>query len=134
MNPTLKVSLCNRRTNSRYKNQEKLWTWLKDRNRVPVRTTETAAEYPKLPKAQRDEIKDQGGFVGGWLREGIRKNGNVLCRSVGTLDADNIPAGVNFPAMVRALFPGVEWFLYSTHKPPPAAPRFRLVLLFSREV
>ena len=76
MNVICKVSLCNRRDNRRYKNQEKPWTWLKDRNRVPVRTTETAEEYPKLPKAERDALKDQGGFVGGWLKEGIRKNGN----------------------------------------------------------
>ena len=45
MNWICKVSLCNRRTNSRYKNQEKSWDWLKDRNRNPVRTTETAEEY-----------------------------------------------------------------------------------------
>ena len=73
MNVICKVSLCNRRTNSRYKNQEKPWTWLKDRNRVPVRTTETVEEYPKLPKEKRDELKDQGGFVGGWLKSGVRR-------------------------------------------------------------
>ncbi len=134
MNAICKVSLCNRRTNSRYKNQEKPWAWLKDRNRVPVRTTETAEEYPKLPKDERDALKDQGGFVGGWLREGIRKNGNVICRSVGALDADNIPAEVNFPALVREKLCGIEWFLYSTHRHTPEAPRFRLVILFDREV
>ena len=134
MNPVLKVSLCDRRTNRRYKNQEKPWSWLKDKNREPIRTTETAAEYPKLPKADRDALKDHGGFVGGWLREGIRKNGNVLCRTVGALDADNIPAAVNFPAIVQATLAGVEWFLYSTHKHTPEAPRFRLVILFDREV
>ena len=134
MNVICKVSLCNRRTNSRYRNQEKPWTWLKDRNRVPVRTTETAEEYPKLSKEERDALKDQGGFVGGWLREGIRKNGNVICRSVGALDADNIPEGVSFPALVREKLCGFEWFLYSTHRHVPAAPRFRLVILFDREV
>ena len=134
MNWICKVSLCNRHTNSRYKNQEKSWDWLKDRNRNPVRTTETAEEYPKLPKAERDALKDQGGFVGGWLREGIRKNGNVICRTVGALDADNIPGDVNFPALVRVKLAGFEWFLYSTHKHTPEAPRFRLVILFDREV
>lgn len=134
MNVICKVSLCNRRDNRRYKNQEKPWTWLKDRNRVPVRTTETAEEYPKLPKAERDALKDQGGFVGGWLKEGIRKNGNVICRTVGALDADNIPAAVNFPALVRARLAGFEWFLYSTHKHTPISPRYRLVILLDREV
>lgn len=134
MNMICKVSLCNRRTNSRYKNQEKPWEWLKEKNRTPVRTTETVEEYPKLPKAERDALKDQGGFVGGWLKDGVRKNGHVLCRSVGALDADHIPEGVNFPALVREKLGGFDWFLYSTHRHTPAAPRFRLVVLFDREV
>ena len=75
-NPTLKIAVCNHRTDKRYKNVERPWQAIKDRNRVPVRTTETAAEYPRLSKDRRDALKDQGGFVGGWLREGIRKNGN----------------------------------------------------------
>ena len=134
MNPLLKVSLCNRRTNRKYKNQEKPWSWLKDRNRIPIRTTETAEEYPRLSKEERDDLKDQGGFVGGWLREGVRKNGNVLCRTIGALDADNIPGDTDFPALVRKALPGVEWFLYSTHKHTPQAPRYRLVILLDREV
>ena len=73
-NPTLKIAVCNRRTDKRYKNVERTWIQLKDRNRVPVRTTETAAEYPKLSREEKDKLKDQGGFVGGWLKEGIRKN------------------------------------------------------------
>ncbi len=36
MNAVCKVSLCSRRTNSRYKNLGKPWQWLKDRNRNPV--------------------------------------------------------------------------------------------------
>ncbi len=72
--------------------------------------------------------------MGGWLREGIRKNGNVISRCLGCLDADNIPAGVDFPALVREKLAGVDWFLYSTHKHVPAAPRFRLVMRFDREV
>ena len=134
MNDVCRVSVCNRRDNRRYRNIEKPWTWLKDRNRVPVRTTETAEEYPKLPKAERDALKDQGGFVGGWLREGIRKNGNVIGRKVGALDADNIPADADFPALVHEKLAGYEWFLYSTHRHTPEAPRYRLVILLDREV
>lgn len=134
MNAVCKISLCNKRTNRRYRNLEKPWEWLKERNRNPIRTAETVREYPKLSREERDAVKDQGGFVGGWLREGVRKNGNVICRSIGALDADNIPEGVNFPARVRAALPGMEWFLYSTHKHTPEAPRFRLVILFDREV
>ncbi len=133
-NPVLKISICNRRTDRKYRNVEKTWEELKDRNRVPIRTTETAEEYPRLSKEDRDLLKDQGGFVGGWLREGIRKNGNVISRCIGALDADSIPTGVNFPTLVRNSLAGVDWFIYSTHKHVPEAPRFRLVILFDREV
>ena len=132
--PVLKISVCDRRTNTRYKNLERNWSWIKERNRRPVRTSETVAEYPALPKEKRDELKDQGGFVGGWLQGGIRKKGHVLSRCVGCLDADNIPAETDFPALCRKTFAGLDWFLYSTHKHRPEAPRFRLVMLFDREV
>ena len=132
--PVLKISVCDRRTNARYKNQERNWSWIKERNRRPIRTSETVEEYPKLPKERRDELKDQGGFVGGWLKSGVRKKGHVLFRTVGCLDADNIPEGVNFPALCRETLAGIDWFLYSTHKHRPEAPRFRLVILFDRDV
>ena len=64
----------------------------------------------------------------------IRKNGNVIGRQVGCLDADKIPADVDFPFLVELALPGVEYFLYSTHSHTTEAPRFRLVILFSREV
>lgn len=117
-NPMLRVAVCNRRTDRRYKNREMEWIALKDRCRVPVRTTETVSEYPGLSKDVRDSLKDQGGFVGGWLREGIRKNGYVISRCIGTLDADNIPGDVSFESLCRDRLAGVEWFVYSFLLPP----------------
>jgi hypothetical protein len=86
----IKISVCTRKTDRTYKNQEQTWQYVKDRNRNPIRTTETAEEYPKLPKTTRDALKDHGGFVGGWLRKGVRKNGNVIGRAIGCLDADDM--------------------------------------------
>ena len=132
--PMLKIAVCNHRNNSKYKNQEKPWSYIKDRNRRPIRTTETAEEYPRLPKEKRDELKDHGGFVGGWLKGGIRKNGNVISRCIGALDADNIGADDDFLGITRKALEGVEYFIYSTHKHRPEAPRYRIVILFDREV
>lgn len=132
--PVLHIAVCDHRTDKRYKNQSRPWSYLRDRNRTPIRTTETVAEYPRLPKARRDVLKDQGGFVGGWLREGVRKNGNVIGRQVAALDADCISSGTDFIARVRAALQGFTWFLYSTHKHTAEAPRYRLVLLLDREV
>ena len=131
---TVKIAVCNRKTDKKYKNRQHPWEYLKGRNRTPVRTNETAQEYPKLPKAQKDAAKDHGGFLGGWLKGGIRKNGNVLGRQIGCLDADSIPADVDFPFLVELALDGVEYFLYSTHSHTPEAARYRLVILMSREV
>ena len=35
-----------------------------ERLKNTVRTTETVEEYPKFSRADRDRIKDKGGFVG----------------------------------------------------------------------
>ena len=107
METIVKIALCNRRTNARYKNLEKSWDWIRDRNKTPVRTPETVSEYPRLSRQEQAELKDQGGFVGGWLREGIRKNGNVLCRTVGALDADYAENTEAFLGAVRSALPGV---------------------------
>jgi putative DNA primase/helicase len=134
MGNLVKISVCNRRTDKKYKNQEQTWDYIVNRNRTPIRTSETVEEYPKLPKAQRDSLKDIGGFVGGWLKGGIRKNGNIISRSIGVLDADSIPKGIDFLAVTAAALSGVKYFIYSTHSHIPEAPRFRLVILFAREV
>ena len=131
---TVKIAVCNRKTDKKYKNQEKPWAYLKERNRKPTRTTETVIEFPKLPKAAKDAAKDHGGFLGGWLKEGIRKNGHVLGRQVGCLDADKIPANTDFPFLVELALPDTEYFLYTTHSHTPEAPRYRLVILLGREV
>ena len=129
----VKIAVCNRRTDKKYKNQEMDWQYISDRNRNPVRTSETAEEYPKLPKEQRSNLKDIGGLVGGWLKGGIRKNGNVLFRTVGLLDADHCPAGFDFCGAVRNVFGDITYFIYSTHSHTRQSPLPSGVLL-SREV
>ena len=130
----VKISVCNRRTDKKYKNKELDWSYIVERNRTPIRTSETAEEYPKLPKGQRGEIKDIGGLVGGWLKGGIRKNGNVTFRTLGLLDADHIEDDSDFRSRVRLALSGVTYFLYSTHSHTPENPRYRVVILFGREV
>ena len=132
--PTIKVALCNRKTDRKYKNREMSWEELKDRNAHPIRTSETIEEYPKLQKTQRDQIKDHGGFVGGWLKEGLRKKGNVTCRTLGALDADHIESTDDFIGKVKTALEGISFFIYSTHSHTAENPRYRVVIRFSREV
>lgn len=130
----VKISVCSRKTDKIYINQGSDWPDIEERCSKPIRTPETAEEYPKLPKARRDMLKDVGGFVGGWLKDGIRKNGNVICRQIGTLDADHIAAGENFPSKVKSVLDGVTYFIYSTHSHTAEKPRYRVIILFLREV
>ena len=107
-----------------------LWQKLK----VPARGTETLAEYLNLKKAQQDDLKDVGGFVGGTLNGPRRKAGNVTGRDIITLDLDNIPAGHKDSVLriVEAL--GCGYCVYSTRKHQPAAPRLRVLLPLDRTV
>jgi len=115
----------------KWKNRDISWEKFKDIIRVTKRTTETVSEFRKLGKAQQDRVKDIGGFVGGALREGKRRNGYVLCRSLLTLDMDYATPGVW--DQIEALY---DWrcCLYSTHKHTPSAPRLRLIIPLAREV
>lgn len=107
-----------------------LWQKLK----VPARGTETLAEYLNLKKAQQDDLKDIGGFVGGTLNGPRRKSGNVAGRDIITLDLDNIPAGHkdNVLRFVEDL--GCGYCVYSTRKHQPAAPRLRVLFPLDRTV
>ncbi len=107
-----------------------LWQKLK----VPARGTETLAEYLNLKKAQQDDLKDIGGFVGGTLNGPRRKANNVAGRDTITLDLDNIPAGHkdNVLRIVEGL--GCGYCVYSTRKHQPAAPRLRVLFPLDRTV
>ena len=66
----MKIALCNHRNTLKYKNEDKEWSYLVERNRTPVRTAETVLEYMKMTKEERVEAKDVGGYLGGWLKNG----------------------------------------------------------------
>ena len=107
-----------------------LWQKLK----VPVRGTETLAEYLNLKKAQQDDLKDIGGFVGGTLNGPRRKANNVAGRDIITLDLDSIPAGHKDDVLRRVEALGCGYCIYSTRKHQPAAPRLRVLFPLDRTV
>jgi len=96
-----------------------------------IRTPETAEEYPRLPKAERDRIKDKGGFVGGVLKGGRRKRDAVGCRSMLTHDTDH--ADVDFISRYEMLGRYISC-LYTTHGHTPEAPRIRIITPLTRDV
>ena len=127
----MKIAVGNSRMDKKWKNQDVSWADLCARCGSTIRTTETVEEYRKLKKGQQDNIKDVGGFVGGHLREGRRKNGMVLCRSLLTLDMD-----YGTPAIWDeiVLLHDFKCCVYSTHKHTPEHPRLRLLIPLKREI
>ena len=95
-----------------------LWLNLK----TPARGTESLAEYMSYKKAQQDDLKDIGGFVGGSLSGARRKANNVSGRDIITLDLDNIPAGGKDDILRRVDALGCGYCVYSTRKHQPSAP------------
>jgi len=107
-----------------------LWQKIK----TPARGKETLAEYMSFKKAQQDDLKDIGGFVGGALSSPRRKANNVTGRDIVTLDLDNIPPGGKDDVIRRVEALGCGYCIYSTRKHQPAAPRLRVLLPLDRTV
>jgi len=72
-----------------WSNKTTTWEELCARLATTIRTTETAEEYPKMKKSDKEAAKDKGGFVGGQLRDNRRKRETVVVRSLLTLDCDH---------------------------------------------
>lgn len=117
----------------RWKNTTLLWSELVQKLQNVQRTHETVKEYNLLPKPEKDELKDVGGFVGGVLTGGKRKAGAIKERRLITLDLDSVPAKAD-PWETVTLILGCAAVLYSTHSHTPMAPRLRLVIPLSRPV
>lgn len=127
----LKIATGASRKAKKWKNIEISWSDLCAKLAETYRTRETMAEYAKLKKPGQDEIKDVGGFVGGWLAQGQRKSDTVLCRTVLTLDVDNaLPSFWDDLTLLN----DYACCIYSTHKHKPEAWRVRLIIPLAREV
>ena len=115
----------------KWKNTDISWEDFCSRVKTTQRTTETVEEYRKMRKGGQDSIKDVGGFVGGHLKDGRRKKGNVLSRSMLTLDMDYGTSTIW--EEISTFFP-YQCCIYSTHKHTPENPRLRLIIPLFRDV
>jgi len=125
------IATAHSRLAKKWKNRRWKWSELLTRCEETTRTAETAQEYAKMSREEQSNIKDVGGFVGGYLSGGTRKNANVMYRSVATLDIDYGNADV-WDDFTMAY--GFAAMLYSTHKHTEDKPRFRLVFPLNRKV
>lgn len=127
----MKIAYGNSRMDKKWKNTDISWEDFCSRVKTTQRTTETVEEYRKMRKGGQDSIKDVGGFVGGHLKDGRRKKGNVLSRSILTLDMDYGTSTIW--EEISTFFP-YQCCIYSTHKHTPEHPRLRLIIPLLRDV
>ena len=125
----LDVALGNSRKTKTWKNKTTTWGELLERLATTTRTAETVAEYKAMSRDRQSEVKDVGGFVGGYCNNGSRSD--VRHRSVLCLDADFADADL-WPDWT--LLYGNAAAVYSTHKHTPEKPRLRLVVPLARNV
>lgn len=114
-----------------WKNRPWKWSELVERLSQNTVTRETHKEYMGMAKADQDAIKDIGGYVGGYLRNGRRLIRNVVHRQLLALDIDFAHMGFWDDFTMEFHHAAV---LHSTHKHHPKSPRLRLVMPLSREV
>lgn len=127
----MKIAYGNSRFDKKWKNSDISWEDFTAKVSVTMRTTETVEEYRKMKRGEQDAVKDVGGFVGGHLRQGRRRKGHVLSRSMLTLDMD---FGTPTVWEEIKMFFNYRCCAYSTHKHMPEAPRLRLIVPLKREV
>ena len=126
---TLDIAVGNSRKTKTWKNKTTTWSELLDRLSKETRTPETVAEYKAMGRNQQSDIKDVGGFVGGYCNNGSRSD--IRHRSILCLDADFADAEL-WPDW--ELLYGKAAAVYSTHKHTQDKPRLRLVIPLSRNV
>lgn len=112
-----------------WKNKPVKWSELLSRLENTTRTAETVAEYKAMTRDQQSDIKDVGGFVGGYCNNGSRSD--IRFRSLLCLDADFADAEL-WPDW--ELLYGNAAAIYSTHKHTTKQPRLRLVIPLTRNV
>lgn len=117
-----------------WNNSDLLWSEFIERLKIPQRSAETLTEYLRYPKDKQDQMKDVGGYVGGYLINGRRKTQTVSYRSIITLDLDSIPPNgtQNIIEKIEALQCG--YAIYSTRKHEPLRPRLRVIFPLAEDV
>lgn len=124
----LRISLGSSRWSTSWPVCVMTWSDFCRKLQTPVKGPETLGEFLKLSKADQDNRKDCGGYVGGVIEGERRKVGNVKSRDLITLDLDNIPAGKTQEVLDGVKLLGCGAAVYSTRKHRSAAPRLRIII------
>lgn len=127
----LSIAVGKSRNTKVWKNIKISWASLVDRLSETERTHETYKAYNAMSKEEKANIKDHGGFVGGYLENGSRHPTTVKFRQLLTLDLDNVHN--DFWSDFEMFF-SCEAVLHSTHRHSAKTPGYRLIIPLERQV
>lgn len=99
----------------------------------PTQLNITQTQYQNLTKTQKDQTKDHGGYICGHLRNGKRRKGHILTRSVITLDVDNLPPDKNLPHELQQNL-NCAWLAHTTTSHTSQTPRWRILIWLTRDI
>lgn len=112
-------------------NKSITWSDMVRRLSKSTTTDETHNEFINLPKPEQTAIKDVGGYVGGYLNGGKRKQSAVAHRNLITLDIDFAEKDF-FESIANKL--NYSFVLHGTHKHHEDSPRLRMVIPVDRDM
>lgn len=133
----LEISTAKSRTAARWKQETVTWPDFCARLAACMdqnRGSETHAAYLAMPRDRQAALKDVGGFVGGALRDGVRKHGCCTARSLITLDLDNCAPGSTDGWLDAVAALGCAAAVYSTRRHDADHPRLRVVIPTDRDL
>lgn len=126
-----------RKSLGKVKNKKMSWEDLLSSLSQPSTSNETLREYLKLSKAEQDELKNVGFFVGGHCDEGRRKNQFLHEKDILSLDFDECtPEILNnlLNPETQGVLRQYAFAIYTTRKHTEESPRFRLVFPLKQAV
>lgn len=131
----MKISIGKNRKSTFWENIDISWEDFANQLKTPKITVEKFKDYEKATKEEKANIKDVGGFVGGWLKNNKRQKGSVLFRTLITLDIDDTDLSYeDLKIKIDATLKNIDYVIYSTHSHTIENPRIRVIIPINEEV
>lgn len=129
-NLSLTISRGQSRKETNWIPEKMTWGQLVQTMRTAKVTHETMDQYTRMTKDEKAEVKDVGGFVGGYVK-GNRTAENVQYRQIVSLDIDYPPDDL---WDTYGLMCDYECLMHTTHSSTPENPRYRMLFPLLRTV
>jgi hypothetical protein len=123
----LNIAIGSSRRAVKWQNTQISWQQLLMKLEKPTITKETIECYVAMTKSEQDNIKDVGGFVGGFCKNESRSKSSISSRDLLCWDFDNCTTEI-YKKLAKLDEMKVTYVIHSTHKHTPTKPRLRVII------